>query len=81
MSSCFGGWLHAGGERFRYLEDGSRQLDETTPVWVVIGEEKESALRALTGRICFLLKQEAIYFERSEGTIEFIRPGDSGENP
>ncbi len=72
-----GGYTSAGNVTGAFrMADGSKQLDQTTPVWVVIDEEKESTLKVLTRRICSRLKQEAIYLERTEGTVEFLRAED-----
>ena len=74
-----GGYTSAGNVSGAFrMADGSKQLDQTTPVWVVIEEEKASALKTLTRRICIRLKQEAIYLERTEATVEFLRAEDSG---
>lgn len=61
-------------------KDGSKQVDHSAEIWIAIDEEQEPELKKLVAEICRRLQQEAIYLERTGGTIEFIPPGDSGED-
>ena len=56
------------------MKDGSKQVDHSAIVWVGIDEGDEEKLKQLAGDIARRLGQEAIYLERTGGTIEFIPP-------
>lgn len=70
-----GGYTLAGKVTGAYrMKDGSKQVDQSASVWVVIEDEREPSLRKLVAEICSQLDQEAIYLERSGGTVEFVAP-------
>ena len=76
-----GGYHVAGVGKGAYrMKDGSKQVDESLEVWVVVNEEDEAAMKELVGRICVLLDQECVYLERVQSTVEFILPTQSGEH-
>ena len=63
----------AAGKGAYRMKDGTKQVDITQEVWIVVEEQDEVALKALAGKIAALLGQESIYLERV-GTVEFIPP-------
>lgn len=68
-----GGYAIAGTGKGAYrMRDGSKQIDETLQMWVVVDEEDESALRELVAGFGELLGQESMYFERTTSTVEFV---------
>jgi hypothetical protein len=75
-----GGYTIAGTVAGAYrMGDGSKQVDESLQVWVGVGEDQIDLLRRLVARFAEWLGQEAMYLERSGGTIEFVTPQQSGE--
>lgn len=68
-----GGYTIAGTGKGAYrMRNGSRQIDETLQIWVVVDEQDESALRELVASFGELLGQESMYFERTTSTVEFV---------
>ena len=61
------------------MKDGSKQVDQSTAVWIGIDDSREASLRQLVAEICRRLRQEAIYLERTSGTIDFIKSTDTGD--
>jgi hypothetical protein len=58
------------------MKDGAKKIDRSAEVWVAIEPGQESELKRLAAAICRRLKQESIYLEKSEATIEFIPPAN-----
>jgi hypothetical protein len=56
------------------MKDGSKQMDHSMEVWVGVDEADETELHELVGKFAYELRQEALYLERTAGTIEYIRP-------
>ena len=56
------------------MEDGGKAIDRCYKVWIIISEEKISALKDLIRKFARLLEQEAIYFEVMDADVEFIGP-------
>ena len=69
------GLSNAGRIRGAYrMEDGSRKNDESSCYWLVVADDKVSALKSAVADICRLLKQESMYLERVDSEVEFILP-------
>jgi hypothetical protein len=62
-------------------KDGSKQVDRSTEIWIAIDQDQEAELKQIVAEIGSRLQQEAIYLERTGGTIEFIPPSDPGATP
>lgn len=76
----FGGYTLAGRVRGAYrMADGTRADDESLVIWVAVPPARVEELRAEAARIAARLRQEAIYFERSAGQIDFVSAGDGGD--
>ncbi len=56
------------------LKDGTRVKDNSLTVWTVIDDEKVAILKKLIKKFARILNQEAVYFEVTDWTGEFIRP-------
>ena len=56
------------------MKDGSKKMDHSSVVWIGIDATKEDQLKRLVGIFARRLQQEALYLERTGGTIEFIPP-------
>jgi hypothetical protein len=56
------------------MKDGSKQMDRSLDVWIGVDESDEVELHKLVGKFAYELRQEALYLERTAGTIEYIRP-------
>jgi len=56
------------------MKDGTRQDDESLQIWVWVREEEVSDLKKMVARFGKTLGQEAMYLERTGGTIDFIGP-------
>jgi hypothetical protein len=77
-----GGYSNVGTAIGAYrMKDGSKKIDHSAIIWVGIEEDQESELRSLVAEIARQLGQETIYLERTGGTIEFIPPLGSGDDP
>jgi hypothetical protein len=63
------------------LQNGTKQVDRLTQVWIVLDDADVPKLRQLIAEIGRELKQEMMYLERSEGAVEFIKPFPEGEPP
>jgi hypothetical protein len=75
-----GGYRIGGTGRGAYrMKGGRKQVDVTQEVWVVVPEKDEAALRKLVAGFSRLLKQESIYLERVESTVEFISPPEEDD--
>lgn len=75
-----GGYTIAGTVKGAYrMADGMRQEDESLQVWIAIEEVEAAELRQLVATFGRRLGQEAMYFERTAGTIEWIAPAEEGE--
>ena len=61
------------------MKDGSKQIDRSTMIWIGIEDGQEDRLKRIVAEICRRLGQEAIYLERTGGTIEFIPPLNAGD--
>ncbi|MEX2026498.1 MAG: hypothetical protein WEH44_04340, partial [Pirellulaceae bacterium] len=68
-----GGYTIAGTVKGAYrMQDGSKQVDESLQVWVVIDEQDGPALRELVARLGSNLGQESMYLEQTTSIVEFI---------
>lgn len=68
-----GGYTIAGTGKGAYrMRNGSKQVDETLQVWVVVDEEDEATLRKLVAGFGELLGQESMYLERTTSTVDFV---------
>lgn len=56
------------------MDDGTRQVDRCTQYWVVIDDDQTEELKELVSEFASLLGQEAMYFERIDGCVEFVEP-------
>lgn len=73
------GYHVAGVGRGAYrMRNGSKQVDDSLEVWVVVDEENVPSLKELVAKVAHMLKQESIYLERTEGSVEFIAPAAVG---
>jgi len=77
---CDGYFLGSKGTGAYRMKSGKKQVEELIEVWVAIEDSKSAALRRLVGKIASRLGQEAIYFERTGGTVEFIAPTSTEED-
>ncbi len=69
-----GGFNIAGTGKGAYrMRNGSKQIDETLQMWVVVDEEDEPALRELVAGFGEILGQESMYLERTTSTVEFVK--------
>ena len=69
------GYTIAGTVKGAYrIQDGSKQVDDSVQVWVVVDEQDGDALRELVARIGTMLGQESMYLERMTSSVEFIPP-------
>lgn len=68
-----GGYRLGGTGKGAYrMKDGSKQIDDSLEVWVVVDEEDQSALIELVAKFCELLDQESIYLEKVHSDVEFV---------
>lgn len=76
-----GGYRIGGTGRGAYrMASGRKQIDVTQEVWVVVREKDEARLRSMVAGFARMLKQESIYLERVESTVEFISsPADEDD--
>jgi hypothetical protein len=63
------------------MKDGSKQVDHSAEIWIGIDEDQYPRLRQLVAEVCRQLNQEAMYLEKSGGTIELIPPFPPGGEP
>jgi hypothetical protein len=56
------------------MEDGTKQVDRCAQYWVVIDDGQTEELKELVSEFARLLGQEAMYFERVDGFVEFVEP-------
>ena len=69
------GYTIAGTVKGAYrMQDGSKQVDDSVQMWVVVDEQDGDALRALVAQIGTKLGQESMYLERMTSSVEFIPP-------
>jgi hypothetical protein len=66
------------GEGAYRMRNGSKQVDQSLEIWVVIEEEFAPSLRGLIEKFVRLLHQETIYLERAGGSVEFVTPARGG---
>jgi hypothetical protein len=70
-----GGYHIAGAGKGAYrMKNGQKQIDYSLEVWLGIEEADEPALKQMVARFCAMLGQEALYLERTGGTVEMIPP-------
>jgi hypothetical protein len=75
-----GGYHIAGVGKGAYrMQSGQKQVDYSLEVWLAIEEEHEQPLKEMVARFAALLGQEALYLERTGGTVEFIPPPPVGD--
>ncbi len=75
-----GGYRIGGTGKGAYrMHDGSKQIDVTMEVWVVVEEEDQVALRELVEKFCVMLKQESMYLERVHSSVDFVSPSSRGD--
>ena len=60
------------------MKSGQKQVDWSLEVWVAVEEQDEGALKEMVAGFAELLKQESIYLERVNSTVEFIPPKAAG---
>jgi hypothetical protein len=71
----YGGYTIAGTVKGAYrMKSGEKQVDDSHEVWVAVDEGELEGLRKRVSQFCSLLGQEMMYFEVTEGTVEFIGP-------
>lgn len=78
------GYTVAGEVRGAYrMQTGAKQVDALVEVWVAVEPNLLDELRRLVAGLGSKLGQEAMYLERTGGTVELIAPespgGDSHE--
>ncbi len=56
------------------MHGGEKQIDYSLEIWLAIDEKDEPELRTLVAKFGARLGQEAMYLERTGGTVEFIPP-------
>jgi len=56
------------------MEDGTRAMDRSLTLWIVLEEEKVASLKKLVKKFARLFEQEAIYFEVMDCDVDFIGP-------
>jgi len=70
-----GGFAIAGTVKGPYrMEDGTRKEDESLHIWIGVREEQVADLKKMVARFGKTLGQEAMYLERTGGTIDYICP-------
>jgi hypothetical protein len=76
-------WLLAGGYTIvgevtgaYRMGSGSKQVDRSLQVWVVIDDLVEGELRTRVARFGAILGQELMYLERTWSDIDFIPPSE-----
>lgn len=62
------------GEGAYRMQDGSKQVDRSIAVWIVVDEDDAPELKKLAGEIAVILDQETIYLEHTGSSVEFIPP-------
>jgi hypothetical protein len=71
----FGGYTRAGTAEGTYrMADGSRADDRTLVLWVAVPPQRVPELRREVAGFARDLRQESMYFEVSDATVEFIAP-------
>src|SRR3954447_1500461 len=67
-----GGYHIAGTGTGAYrMRNGSRQVDRSLEVWIAVEEADVPALKRIVAAYATILDQEALYLERTGGTVEF----------
>ena len=70
-----GGYHVAGVGKGAYrMKSGQKQIDYSLEVWLAIEGADEPTLREMVARFGAMLGQEAMYLERTGGTVELIPP-------
>jgi prepilin signal peptidase PulO-like enzyme (type II secretory pathway) len=54
------------------MKSGQKQIDYSLEIWLAVEEDDVPALRQMVARFGAMLGQEAMYLERTGGTVEFI---------
>ncbi|WP_417383682.1 hypothetical protein [Gimesia sp.] len=62
------------GEGAYRMQNGTKQVDRSIAVWIVVDEDDIPELKNLAGEIAAKLEQETIYLEHTGSTVEFIPP-------
>jgi len=74
-----GGYHIAGAGTGAYrMADGSKQVDHTLEVWIALEEEGVPELKRIVATYAGIFQQEALFLERTGGTVEFVTPRTDG---
>ena len=75
LFTLYGGYTVAGRVNgAARMADGSRAEDESLEIWVAVPRQRVDELRREVGGFCLELCQESMYFEVTDGAVEFIGP-------
>jgi hypothetical protein len=80
---AFNGWSIVGevAGAYRMQTTGAKQVDRLLQVWVVVDEGESLALRTMVSRFGALRKQEMMYFEAADSSVEFLPAMDQEKEP
>jgi len=77
IDEVFDGHHVAGvGEGAYRMADGSMAYDPTLEIWVAVDPDRTDEVKGLARKLARKLKQESIWFEVTNSTVEFIEPGE-----
>ena len=81
IDEAFDGHHVAGvGEGAYRMADGSMAYDPSLEIWIAVYPDRIDEVRGLARKLARKLKQESIWFELTNSTVEFIERSEEAES-